>query len=176
MISNSTNFAVEIKVTEAQLIKLFANRDSDKIEKATRLAKLYIKWGDKFNIRADIAWAQMCHETGFLEFNGVVPGKADNFCGLGATGAAGVYASFSSEELGVIAHFAHLAWYLYPNCLTITNSEGKKYCSSIYDPRHLGSKHNYNGNSTIGCLNGRWAPASNYTDKIIQFANEIYGN
>jgi N-acetylmuramoyl-L-alanine amidase len=175
-ISNKTNLAEEIKVTEAQLLKLFVNRDSDKIEKATRLAKFYIKWGDKFNIRADVAWAQMCHETGFLQFGGVVPAKANNFCGLGATGAAGVYASFTSEERGVVAHFAHLAWYVYPDHLDIVNSDGIKYCSTAYDPRHLGTGHNYNGNNTLGCLNKRWAPSSSYTDKIIQFANEIYSN
>ena len=31
------------------------------------------------------------------------------------------------------------------------------------------------GDTTIGFLNGRWAPGATYTDKILLFANQIYG-
>lgn len=44
-----------------------------------------------------------------------------------------------------------------------------------YDPRHSSTRWRYTGNTTLGFLNGTWAPGSNYMDKIIQFANQIYG-
>ena len=136
---------------------------------ARRLAPIYIKYGKIFNIRADIAWAQMCHETGFLEFTGNVSSTQNNFAGLGSTGTGIAGNSFATEELGVIAHYAHLAWYYYSGHIN-------QYCNIIYDPRHSGTTHyKYTGDTTIGFLNCRWAPGATYTDKILLFANQIYG-
>ena len=73
---------------------------------------------------------------------------------------------------GVIAHYMHLAWYVYPDHLDIKDSSGSRYCSEKYDPRHS-SSHFYNGSSMLGTLNTRWAPSWTYTSKIIQFANQI---
>ena len=158
-----------IDISAEALVKIFEDRKSDKIEWASEIAPLYIKYGKLFNIRADIAWAQMCHETGFLEFTGDVSPEQHNFVGIGATGGGVPGDSFATDELGVIAHYAHLAWYYYPDHIN-------KYCSKEYDPRHFGSSHYmYTGDTTLGFLNGRWAPGANYTDKIIKFANQIYG-
>jgi len=178
-IDNSTNVIGKATATEEQLLSLFISRNSNQIDRARRLAPLYIKWGNTFNIRYDIPWAMMCHETGFLQFGGIVPPDANNFCGLGATGAKDengnyIYNSFATEELGVIAQYIHLAWYIYPDHLTLKDSNGDLYCSTKYDPRHFGTGHNYNGDSTLGTLNERWAPSTTYTAKIILFANEIY--
>ncbi|MDD3628890.1 MAG: PKD domain-containing protein, partial [Actinomycetota bacterium] len=174
-ITNKTSVVGYTEVTAEQLVKIFKNRNlsSDVIKRAERIAPLYIKYGKTFNIRADIAWAMMCHETGFLTYKGIVPASANNFCGLGATGEKDnkgnyLYNTFTSEELGVIAHYAHLAWYYYPNHIN-------GYCSVTYDPRHSSTHWRYTGDTTLGFLNGRWAPGSNYTDKIILFANQIYG-
>ena len=57
-----------------QLVKIFEDRNSTKVELARRIAPIYIQYGILFNIRADIAWAQMIHETGFLEYTGSEPG------------------------------------------------------------------------------------------------------
>jgi len=166
-VSNSTNIIGYIDLTVDDLVKIFENRNSTKVERATRIAPLYIKYGKLFNIRADIAWAQMCHETGFLEFTGDVRPEQNNFVGIGATGGGVPGNSFATEELGIIAHYAHLAWYYYPDHIN-------EYCTSQYDPRHFGDTHyRYTGDTTLGFLNGRWAPGSNYTDKIVLFTNEI---
>ena len=110
----------------------------------------------------------MCHETGFLAYTGDVQPHQNNFAGLGATGGVPGN-SFATEELGIIAHYAHLAWYYYPDHIN-------EYCNSQYDPRHFGTGHyKYTGDTSLGFLNGRWAPGSTYTDKIILFANEIFG-
>ncbi|MCL4416058.1 MAG: PKD domain-containing protein, partial [Actinobacteria bacterium] len=169
IITNGTSVVGYYEVTVDQLVSIFVNRGSTKVEWARRLAPIYIQYGKMFNLRADIAWAQMVHETGFLEFTGDVKANQNNFVGLGATGGGVPGNSFATEELGIIAHYAHLAWYYYPNHIN-------QYCSITYDPRHSGTTHwRYTGNTTIGFLNGRWAPGATYTDKILLFANQIYG-
>ncbi|MDD3818406.1 MAG: PKD domain-containing protein [Actinomycetota bacterium] len=165
-VSNSTNVTGYIELTADDLVRIFETRNSDKVEWARRIAPLYIKYGKIFDIRADIAWAQMCHETGFLKYKGDVKPDQNNFCGLGATGGGVPGNSFDTEELGIIAHYAHLAWYYYPNHIN-------KYCTNQYDPRHSDTHLRYTGNKTLNHLNGNWAPGDNYTDKIINFANEI---
>jgi len=169
LITNNTSVIGYTEVTVDQLVKIFINRNSTKVEWARRIAPIYIAYGKLFNIRADIAWAQMCHETGFLEYTGDVKPTQNNFVGLGATGGGVPGNSFATEELGIIAHYAHLAWYYYPDHINI-------YCSAVYDPRHFGTSHyRYTGDTTLGFMNGRWAPGATYTDKIILFANQIYG-
>jgi N-acetylmuramoyl-L-alanine amidase/PKD repeat protein len=166
-ISNSTNFTGYIDISADALVKIFIDKNSTKTDRAQRLAPLYIKYAKMFNLRADLAWAQMCHETGFLEYKGDVKPNQNNFVGIGATGGGVPGDSFATEELGVIAHFAHLAWYYFPEHVN-------EYCNKTYDPRHFGDGHiNYTGNTTLGFLNGRWAPGSTYTDKIILFANQV---
>ncbi|GFP43754.1 N-acetylmuramoyl-L-alanine amidase, partial [Candidatus Hakubella thermalkaliphila] len=172
-VTNDTSLVGVSQVTEQQLVDLFRKRGfTAQVPKAQELAPLYITWGRKFNIRADIAWAQMAHETGFLRFGGIVPPDANNFAGIGATGAKnpdGTYKfdRFATPELGVIAHYAHLAWYVFPDHVN-------EYCNQQYDPRHFGNRHRYLGEN-LGVLNRRWAPSPTYTDQIIRFANMIGG-
>jgi len=167
-ITNSTSFIGYTGITVEQLVKIFEDRNSSKVEWARRIAPIYIQYGILFNMRADIAWAQMCHETGFLEYTGDVSPDQKNFVGMGATGGGVPGNSFATEELGIIAHYAHLAWYYYPDHVN-------QYCNATYDPRHFGSTHyKYTGDTTLNHLNGRWAPGATYTDKIILFANQIY--
>ena len=167
-ITNSTSVIGYTGITVDQLVKIFEDRNSSKVEWARRIAPIYIQYGILFNMRADIAWAQMIHETGFLEYTGDVSPYQKNFCGMGAVGGGVPGNSFLTEELGIIAHYAHLAWYYYPDHINM-------YCSAVYDPRHFGSYHyKYTGDTTLNHLNGRWAPGATYTDKIILFANQIY--
>ncbi len=166
-ITNDTSIIGYIDITADDLVKIFENRDSAQAERARRLAPLYVQYGELFNIRADIAWAQMIHETGFLEFTGDVGPEQNNFVGIGATGGGVPGNSFATEELGIIAQYVHLAWYYYPDHVN-------EYCSSEYDPRHFGDTHTrYTGDTTLGHLNGRWAPGSTYTNKIIIYTNEV---
>ncbi len=166
-ISNATSMIGYLPVTEDQLVRIFEVRGSSKVSWARRLAPLYIKWGQEFNVRADIAWAQMVHETGFLEYTGVAKPEWNNFAGLGVVGPEGVGLRFDNENLGVLAHFVHIAWYVYPSAIN-------KYCSPKYNSRYT-SNHFHNGDSTVNCFNGRWAPSPTYTDQIIRFANMIHG-
>ena len=115
--------------TENDLIRPFVLKGSGKTDWARRLAPIYLKYDRKFNIRADIAFAQMCHETGMLEFTGIAKPEWNNFAGIGITGPGAVQ-TFKTEELGVLAQFVHLAWYIYPDHVN-------SLCSRTYDPRHF---------------------------------------
>ena len=138
------------------------------------LAKLYVKYGERFGIRADMAWTQMIHETGYGQYGGLVVPEQNNFAGIGATGPGVPGNSFATAELGVIAQFAHLAWYLYPTHLD------DPYCVSVSqpadgpitvpgDPRHFaqsdGSPHKGNVR-TVYDLSGKWAVGSEYGSAI----------
>ncbi|MBC7293154.1 MAG: S-layer homology domain-containing protein, partial [Thermoleophilia bacterium] len=92
------------------------------------LARLYVTYGLRFGIRADMAWAQMIHETGYGQYGGLVSPEQNNFAGIGATGSGVSGNSFASAELGVIAQYAHLAWYIYPRHLS------DPYCRKVDQP------------------------------------------
>lgn len=131
------------------------------------IAQLYVIWGYRFGIRADLAFAQMLHETNFLRYGGDVAAWQNNFAGIGATGGGNPGNSFATAELGVIAHYAHLAWYVYP-----THQNG--WCSLEYDPRHFEPGHRY-GVYNLRDLGGRWAsPGIGYGDAIARYATEIW--
>ncbi len=148
--------------------------------RARKIALMYIKYCNIFRIRADIAFAQgPCHETGKLTFKGIAKPEWNNFAGLGITGAEAKQ-TFASEDLGVLAHIVHLAWYVYPDHM-------HTLCSRKFDPRHfeVPGKHHpkYNGDSTLGNLSGKWAVPGKYKQpdgswitydmKIAKYANII---
>jgi hypothetical protein len=133
------------------------------------LARYYIIYGDRFGIRADMAWAQMIHETGYGRYGGDVQPGQNNMAGIGATGGVPGN-SFATAELGVIAHYAHLAWYVYPNHVS------DPYCVKVEqpadgpitvpgDPRHFvqtgGVPHKGNV-VTVYDLGAKWAVSASY--------------
>jgi hypothetical protein len=147
------------------------------------LAKLYVVYGRRFGLRADMAWAQMIHETGYGDYGGDVKPEQNNMAGIGATGGVPGN-SFATAELGVIAQYAHLAWYIYPDHLD------DPYCRSSLvpekpgdpppwpgDPRHFvaadGRPHRGNVRTVID-LSGRWAvPGIGYGVALQHIANGI---
>ena len=132
MITAKTSFIGHFNGTVDDLVRPFVLKSSNKLDRARRLAVIYLKYDRKFAIRADIAFAQMIHETGYLEYKGDVKPEQNNFAGIGATGGVPGN-SFATEELGVLAQIVHLCWYAYPNHIN-------SLCSRTYDPRHFGSE------------------------------------
>lgn len=141
------------------------------------IAQLYVEWGYRFGIRADLAFAQMLLETNYLRYchscspSNYIPGDVNpwqnNFAGIGATGGGNPGNSFATPELGVIAHYSHLAWYAYP-------VHQNEYCNSTYDPRHFGSGHVFTA-PILRELGGRWAvPGTTYGRDIARLANQIW--
>lgn len=144
------------------------------------LAKLYVSYGKRFGIRADMAWAQMIHETGYGQYGGDVKPEQNNMAGIGATGGVPGN-SFATAELGVIAQYVHLAWYLYPDHMS------DPYCvlvqqpldgpiASAGDPRHFvqsnGAVHRANVR-TVYELSAKWAVGPSYGAAIQNIAASI---
>jgi hypothetical protein len=143
-------------MTAEQLQGFFVryNPDGD-IERAARLAELYIEEADAEGVNHDIAFAQMILETGWLSFTGLVRPEMNNFCGIGATGGTKIGHIFDSERDGVRAHVQHLKAY----------ASADLPVNPIIDPRY--NLVSPKGKSpTIGGLAGTWAADMAYANKI----------
>ncbi len=151
-------------VTAAQLDAVLSLRNPGHIHPG--IAQYYVDWGPRFGIRADVAFAQMLHETGSLRYGGVVQPWQNNFAGIGAFDSSHPGYSWPNAEAGVIGHYAHLAWFIYPN-------DVNAWCNHTWDPGH-GSYHR-NSVRTIRDLGGQWAvPGTGYGDRLARYANEFY--
>lgn len=76
-----------------------------------QLVKIYIEESQKEGVNHDVAFIQMCHETDFLKYTGVVKPEQKNFCGLGTINENTPGEYFESEEEGIRAHIQHLKAY-----------------------------------------------------------------
>ena len=135
------------------------------VDSVEDLAQMYYDLAMAEGVKPEVAWAQMCHETGYLRFGGDVSITQLNFCGLGATGGGVAGNSFGSIEEGIIAQVQHLKAYASTLSVNIT------YGGSPLDPRF-----NY---VTKGCaptvelLSGHWATSSTYGTEIVQIIQRI---
>ena len=126
------------------------------------LAIIYAEEAAAEGVNHDVAFAQMCLETGYLRFGNLVSPDQNNFCGLGATGPGQSGPSFQNPRIGVRAHIQHLKAYATDAPL---NQE-------LVDPRYryvrLGSS------PAIAGLAGTWAADKNYAEKITNILNNLY--
>ena len=95
-----------------QLLSFFmdSNPEADSVQ-IERMAKKYIEEAETEGINSDCAFAQMCLETGFLRFGGLVTPEMHNYCGLGSIDQDHPGEIFETEELGIRAHIQHLHAY-----------------------------------------------------------------
>ncbi|MFT9848464.1 glucosaminidase domain-containing protein [Aneurinibacillus sp. REN35] len=130
------------------------------------LPALYIKIGNTYGIRGDIAFCQMLKETGYHRFGGIVKANQYNYAGIGAVGNSktnrGNY--FKTPEEGVRAHIQHL--YAYASKDKLPANE------KLVDPRFKyvarGIAPNWQN------LNGRWAvPGKGYGEEILNIHSRI---
>lgn len=130
-------------------------------DKSLEIAELYIEESKNEKINHDMAFCQMCLETGFLRFGGVVSGKQYNFCGLGTTGKCRGEV-FPSARLGIRAHIQHLKAY---STKTLLNMP-------LVDKRF--SKVKRGCAPTIHHLSGKWATDRRYGSKIASLMGRLY--
>lgn len=108
-------------------------------------------------VRADVLFAQICNETGFLQFGGdVQPGQC-NFGGLGATGGGVPGESFPDVRTGIRAQVQHLKAYactepLNQSCVDSRFAYVTRGCAPFVE--WLGIQENPSGKG--------WAAAKNY--------------
>ena len=148
----------------AEDMSVFLVRNNPQINSsyARTLAKLYNEEAAYEGVNHDIAFAQMCLETGFLKFGGLVQPEWNNFCGLGAIGPEQPGLVFPDPRTGVRAHIQHLKAYA-------TNEPLK---GALVDPRYkyvrLGSSPGIEG------LAGTWAVDKQYSEKISDILQRFY--
>ena len=138
------------------LIYFFLNENPTANEdKIIRMANLYIEEAKLEGINSDVAFAQMCLETGFLRFGGLVTEEMNNFCGLGAIDANNRGNIFETEQLGVRAHIQHLKAY----------GSTESPVMPLVDPRYKWVNPKGKAPDIYG-LAGTWAEDTQYGIKI----------
>ena len=151
-------------MTAEQLTHFFLTQapDADPVQ-VERLARYYMQEATAEGINSDVAFVQMCLETGFLRFGGLVTADMNNFCGLGAINDANRGISFPDEQTGIRAHIQHLKAYASAEPLNLPS----------VDPRYR--YVNPKGKAPyIRNLAGTWASDPAYGHKIDQLLRRMY--
>ena len=123
-----------------------------------QFAQMYYDICQAEGVRAEVAWAQMCLETGYLQFGNDVKIGQFNFAGLGATGGgvpgfdfAAVYGDNANGiRYGIIGHVQHLKCYACTADVVYKDGNGKPI-----DPRWSNSLRATA--TTVEALSGKWA-------------------
>ena len=154
----SRNLLAQGQLSADQLAAFFLSRNPNE-DRAhiTQFAQYYIDEASAEGINSDAAFAQMCLETGYLRFGGLVQPEFHNYCGLGAMDAEHPGEQFATEELGVRAHIQHLQAY--------ATKEETQLHKELVDPRY-NWVHKTKYIETIFELTGNWATDPHYGEKI----------
>ncbi|MBQ9239232.1 MAG: glucosaminidase domain-containing protein [Treponema sp.] len=143
-------------LTARQLTQFFlAHNQNVSHALVRRLAAHYVSEAAAEGINSDVAFAQMCLETGWLRFGGLVTADMHNYCGLGAIDASHPGERFATEALGVRAHIQHLHAYGTTDALH----------NALVDPRYRWVLPRGKA-PTIYELSGTWAQDSTYGTKL----------
>ena len=153
------------QLSAVQLADFFIN-NNEHVEKEIilKFADYYIQEASMENINSDVAFAQMCLETGFLRFGGLVQPDFHNYCGLGAMDAEHPGEKFETEQLGVRAHIQHLQAYATTQDVQLNNQ--------LIDPRY-NWVHKTKLVTDIFGLTGTWATDPNYGNKIDEIISRM---
>ena len=125
------------------------------VEYVKKLATYYVHEGAYEGINSDVAFVQMCLETGFLRYGGLVTADMNNFCGLGSIDSTNRGERFATPQLGVRAHIQHLHAYG-----TTVPLKGK-----LIDNRYKYVQPRGKAPDIFG-LSGTWASDKQYGDKL----------
>lgn len=100
-------------VISAERLAAFLRENNPAVssDDALYFANCYISEARDEGINSDVAFAQMCLETGYLKFGGLVTPDMHNYCGLGAIDEAHRGETFPTVQLGIRAHIQHLNAY-----------------------------------------------------------------
>ena len=145
-------------LTAVQLADFFLyNAQTLSRDELLEFAQIYIDEAATENINSDIAFAQMCHETGFLKFGGLVQPEWHNYCGLGAISAEQPGCQFETVQLGVRAHIQHIQAYATTEDVPLNNE--------LVDPRYSWV-HKTKYAVTLGDFAKSWATDPEYAQKL----------
>ena len=141
-----------------QLTAYFLSRNANaKRAHIKKFAQYYIDEAAAEGVNSDVAFAQMCLETGYLRFGGLVQPEFHNYCGLGAMDAEHPGEQFPDERTGVRAHIQHLQAY--------GTTEDVQLVKELVDPRY-NWVHKTKFVENIYGLAGTWAADPLYGQKL----------
>jgi hypothetical protein len=149
---------------KARLVSFFlSNNPAADLAKVSRLADYYVEEAGIEGVNADVAFIQMCLETGFLRFGGLVTVDMNNFCGLGTIGPGQSGNRFPDERTGVRAHVQHLKAY----------GSAEPLVGPLVDPRY--KYVNPKGKAPlVQGLSGTWAADREYGKKLATLLERLY--
>lgn len=154
----SRNLTDKGQLTSTELAQFFReNNNTVSYFKIKKFAKLYIEEARMENINSDVAFAQMCLETGYLTFGNLVLPEMNNYCGLGAMDAQHPGEYFQTPQIGVRAHIQHLQAYATTAEVPLNND--------LVDPRYSWV-HKTKFAETVHDLAGNWATDPEYGNKL----------
>lgn len=141
-----------------QLYKFFmANNPNADKNKIKTMTQLYISECAAEGINSDCAFVQMCLETGFMRFGGLVTEDMNNFCGLGAMDEEHRGEKFENLQEGIRAHVQHLHAY--------ATTEDVKLNNPLIDSRYKWVSPRGKA-PTVYELSMTWAMDRNYGNKL----------
>ncbi|BAY30783.1 cell wall hydrolase/autolysin [Nostoc carneum NIES-2107] len=149
--------------SEVQLQVFLRNNNENALVRFPDIPKLYREEASVEGVNYDIAFCQMCVETGFLRFGGDIKPEQNNFAGLGTIGGATQAASFESARIGVRAHIQHLKAY----------ASLEPLVNEVVDPRFRFVTRGIA--PLIDQLSGRWSADLDYGAKITAMVKRLYG-
>ncbi len=139
------------------------NNPAADLDEVTLLASLYLEECTAEGVNSDLAFAQMCLETGFLRFLGLVEPWMNNFCGLGAVSASQRGVSFQDVRTGVRAHVQHLKAYGSTEPLNLEQVDPRFH---YVNPRGKAPD--------LWSLAGTWAADPEYGAKLYALLERLY--
>jgi hypothetical protein len=146
--------------TAIQLSDFLAANTPDALEQFPNLAQIYLEEAKAEGVNHDLAFAQMCLETRFLNFGGAISPEFNNFGSLGDRQSE--WAKFTNLRLGIRAHIQQLKAYASNDLLV----------QECVAPRFELVKRGVA--PTMRQLNGRWSADSQYTIKIAAVLRRLY--
>jgi hypothetical protein len=148
--------------SELQLLMFLKNNNEIALTTYGDIGKLYREEAALEGVNHDIAFSQMCVETGFLRFGNDVARNQNNFAGIGAVGNSASGAKFPDQRTGVRAHIQHLKAY----------ASTAPLVQPLVDPRFQFVTRGIA--PTIAQLTGRWAADTLYDRKIRSIVRRLY--
>ena len=148
--------------SEVQLQIFLRDNNQDALVKFPDIPKLYREEAAIEGVNHDIAFCQMCLETGFLRFGDDIEPQQNNFAGLATIGGGSEVATFPSARVGVRAHIQHLKAYASLEPLAQENVDPRfRFVTRGIAP-------------LVTDLSGRWEADMQYGEKIVALVMLMY--
>ncbi|MEM6399292.1 MAG: N-acetylmuramoyl-L-alanine amidase [Cyanobacteria bacterium P01_D01_bin.116] len=148
--------------SEVQLQIFLRDNNQDALVKFPDIPKLYREEAAIEGVNHDIAFCQMCLETGFLRFGDDIEPQQNNFAGLATIGGGNEVATFPSARVGVRAHIQHLKAYASLEPLAQENVDPRfRFVTRGIAP-------------LVTDLSGRWEADLQYGEKIVALVKRLY--